>query len=126
MSAQKVFVSGGGRRYHSFLHCPALVNGQAFWDWDCPDDYCNHTYHGHPRAIHELSPAVAVANGKTACLACRPETPAGPPPWDDFGHAPQSIYTDGPERQCRACTRRFGDVIVWPCATARVLELAER
>lgn len=116
---RKVFVSGGGSRYHSLMNCPALVNGQSLNDWDCPDDYCSHRGHVYPRRVDEMPLAEATLLW-SPCRVCRPPLA---PTTEDFGHEPEPIYTNGPERQCRACTKRFGDVVEWPCRTARILGL---
>lgn len=124
---RKVFVSGGGSRYHSLMNCPALANGQSLNDWDCPDDYCSHRGHVYPRRVGGV-PLAEAALLWSPCRVCRPPLA---PTTEDFGHEPKWFNAGfcggcpecGGREETLACVRCG---VEWPCATVRVLGLEQR
>ncbi|BCK73952.1 hypothetical protein Srufu_079050 (plasmid) [Streptomyces libani subsp. rufus] len=132
-TAEPVYVSNGGERYHATEDCHALTLGRLLNNWI--DEWvpgCRHM----PRMHHPVpvAPSAAATDGKRPCLAC---FPAGAMPYlpmpatETYGHEPIEIQGD---QFCARCRTHYIDddgepgsyPTLWPCASAVVLGLVPR
>lgn len=125
-----VYASAGGHRYHATRDCQPMWSARQHWRFD-PQQWVP----GMPqvmltdgRDIQPITPADALAAGKTPCRACYPGAVNVGPSTDDFGHEPALLDGDA---FCIRCRDRGHDEhgdswtypTLWPCTTATVLGL---
>lgn len=128
MTAETVYASAGGRRYHATTDCRVFRNGHGMWRFD-PNEWVPGMPQvmltdGHP--LRKTTALAAIGAGKTPCHVCIPGSEralAVSSCEDDFGHEPRWIGETG---YCPRCSWDTDSVIDWPCSSAAVLGLVER
>lgn len=127
MTANDVYASKGGRRYHSHPHCPAFRMGNDLWEFKAdewvpgmPTAFLSNGY-----GLELIDITEAAERGLARCQRCRPIPTYREP--EDFGHEPmdvrQVLGLGYVQAQFTACARCFPTAPRWPCASAVVLGL---